>query len=236
MEGVEMGGSAGPLTVSFCGDVAEVDDDHTLTFGRAADVVIDDNPYMHRVVGRFESRDDRWWLCNVGASIPLEVFELSTSSSAMLMPGADQALSGPDVIVRFGAGPSHYEVPARCASFERVSVSAATDTLRVAELPLTDSQQLLIIALAEPKLRDPRGPLVVPPTKVAAQRLGWPTTKFNRKLDIVCAKLTEMGFEGLKGDQAGVAGDRRRALVEHSLRTGLVDHAMLDLLDAVTTP
>src|SRR2546430_1271144 len=57
---VEVAG--GELTVDFVGERHVVGTDRTFTFGRAADLVIDDaNPYLHRVVGRFAWHDRLWW-------------------------------------------------------------------------------------------------------------------------------------------------------------------------------
>ena len=50
--------SAGPLSVDYLGEIHTVGEDERLSFGRRADLVVDENPYMHRVVGRFEARDD----------------------------------------------------------------------------------------------------------------------------------------------------------------------------------
>ena len=44
------------LVVEFVGDERVLTPpDEELTFGRAADLVIDDNRYLHRVLGRFAS-------------------------------------------------------------------------------------------------------------------------------------------------------------------------------------
>ena len=225
---------AGPLIVDFCGEVHEVEERSTLTFGRLGDLAIDDNPYMHRVMGQFEARHGRWWITNLGSSIVLELFDRTTHSKVSLAPTADQALPGHDVVVRFTAGPTVYEVDVRSNPVERkreFEPVAAGETISVSDLPMTESQLLMILALAERKLRVPQEPLKIPPTKEAAGRLGWPTTKFNRKLDNVCEKLTRAGVTGLKARPGDVAVDRRRRLVEHSISAGLVDISMLDMLD-----
>lgn len=227
--------NAGILTIDFCGEIHQVDEDSTFTFGRTADLVIDENPYMHRVMARFEARHDRWWVANVGSSIMLEVFDRKTRSKATLTAGTDQALPGEDVVVRFAAGPTVYEVDVRCQPFTRAERTSelldSGETIRASDLPMTDSQLALMLALAEQKLREPQAPLVIPPTKAAAQRLGWTTTKFNRKLDNVCEKLTRAGVSGLKSSAGDIATDRRRRLVEHSVAVGIVNESMLVMLD-----
>lgn len=226
---------AGVLTVDFCGEVYKVSDGSTFTFGRTADLSIDENPYMHRVMARFEARHGRWWVANVGSTIVLEVFDRATRSKATLMPGTDQALPGEDVVVRFAAGPTVYEVDVRSDPIERNHdlpfQPDSGETIRASDLPMTDSQLQLILALAERKLLEPQAPLDIPATKEAARRLGWTTTKFNRKLDNVCDKLTRTGVSGLKAGSGGLAVDRRRRLVEHSVSVGIVDRTMLPLLD-----
>ena len=227
-------GEAGPLTVDFCGEIHEVDEDASFTFGRSADLSIDDNPYMHRIIGRFDARHGRWWVTNLGSSIVLEIFDRTTHSKVTLSPTSDQALPGDDVVVRFAAGPTVYEVDVRSTPVERqVEADPAPEgeTILVADLPMTDSQLSLILSLAENKLRNPHEPLVIPPTKQAAARLGWPTTKFNRKLDNVCEKLAKEGVKGLKSGAGEVATNRRRRLVEHAVSYGIVDASMLNKLD-----
>lgn len=225
---------AGPLIVDFCGEIHEVMSEQSLTFGRSADLAIDENPYMHRVLGRFEARHGRWWVCNLGSRIALEIFDRSTRSKATLMPSTDQALPGTDVVVRFAAGPTVYEVDVRCTAWESAEADDDLhpgDTIKASDMPMTESQLQLIVALAEQKLREPQAPLHIPATKEAAARLGWPTTKFNRKLDNVCEKLTRSGVTGLKAGAGDIATDRRRRLVEYSVSVGLVDASMLPMLD-----
>ena len=66
----------------------------------------------------------------------------------------------------------------------------------------------------------------------AAKRLGWPLTKFNRKLDNVCEKLDRVGVRGLRGGRAGgAASNRRTALVEHAVSTLMVTAEDLPMLD-----
>jgi hypothetical protein len=63
-----------------------------------------------------------------------------------------------------------------------------------------------------------------------ALRLGWTLTKFNRKLDHLCAKLAREGVRGLRGGPDALATDRREALVEHAITVGLVSDDDLGLL------
>lgn len=98
---------------------------------------------------------------------------------------------------------------------------------------MTRSQLLLVLALAEPVLkRAGTGAAEIPSSSSAAARLGWPLTKFNRKLDNVCEKLDRVGVRGLRGGRAeGAASNRRTALVEHAVSTLMVTAEDLPMLD-----
>jgi hypothetical protein len=70
----------------------------------------------------------------------------------------------------------------------------------------------------------------VPSLADAAQRLGWTSTRLNRKLDNVCAKLTKEGVKGLHGGPGRLAVDRRSRLVEYALAARVVTVEDLALL------
>ena len=171
---------------------------------------------------------------NVGTRIPLEIYDRQTKSSATVMPATDHALSGGDVVVRFSAGSSHYEleVASDPMPWPEVTTDGASDTITMQDLGMTESQLQIILALAEGKLCEPHLPLRIPPSKEVAARLGWATTKFNRKLDNVCDKLTKAGVIGLKSSAGELTTDRRRRLVEYSIATNLVNESMLPMIDA----
>lgn len=98
-------------------------------------------------------------------------------------------------------------------------------------IALTDSQRLLVLALAESALKAPAtGIADVPTSAAAAERLGWPLTTFNRKLDTVCEKLDGAGVEGLRGGAGGAAAMRKARLVEYALLARLVTADDLVLL------
>ncbi|MEZ5269052.1 MAG: hypothetical protein R2789_10990 [Microthrixaceae bacterium] len=73
----------GRLYVDFCGDERVVDAGGSLSFGRTADLVIDDNPYMHRVLGAFDYRDGHWLLFNEGSHTTLNVLERRSQFSGV---------------------------------------------------------------------------------------------------------------------------------------------------------
>jgi len=100
---------------------------------------------------------------------------------------------------------------------------------------LTPDQKLLIVALCEPFLRRREaGTSQIPSSAVAAERLGWTITRFNRKLDNVCQKLADAGTRGLHGGVGKLATNRKARLVEHALSTKLVTEDDLVLVDVPT--
>ena len=66
-------------------------------------------------------------------------------------------------------------------------------TTTASSLPLTDEQRLLLVALAEPRLRDVPGSEQMPTNRQIAHMFGWTITKFNRKLDGLCIKYAAAG-------------------------------------------
>lgn len=95
------------LTVEFAGEIHHVT--RQLTFGRAGDLCIDDNQYMHRWVGEFLHDSGYWWLANRGSRIPLTLIS-GDGKWVQLPPGATQALAEGSGVVRFRAGQANYEL------------------------------------------------------------------------------------------------------------------------------
>ncbi|MCP4961780.1 MAG: hypothetical protein GY925_21255 [Actinomycetia bacterium] len=78
-----------------------------LTFGRSADLVVDENPFMHRVVGAFELQGDVWMLTNEGASTSVTLVD-DTGRRVVLPPGARAALTAPKGSLRWRSGKGDY--------------------------------------------------------------------------------------------------------------------------------
>jgi hypothetical protein len=226
--------SAPRLQVQFCGEWTEVPPEGPFAVGRDAELSVDDNPYLHR---RFlELRWDRlWWLANVGTRLSATLCDADGGVEAWLAPGAQLPVVFGTVLVRFTAGPTRYELslhledpPMAVAHTQRNDNGTTT----VGRVSVTGEQLLLVLALAEPALREGEArPSSLPSSADAARRLGWPLTKFNRKLDNVCSKLTRNGVQGLHGRPGQVAASRRARLVEYALAVRLVTPADLVLLD-----
>jgi hypothetical protein len=223
---------AGELVVEFCGETRRLAPGEALRFGRRADLCIDENPYLHRVVGRFVSRQGLWWIQNHGARTVLEIRDLETASRQTVAPGQQAALVLGRALVCFTAGPTAYELEVSRHGGEvvldEVGEPAGTATIDFGVVPLSAEQHLLLVALCEPRLRS--GSDEVPTNQAVADRLGWTLTKVNRKLDHLCAKLAREGVRGLRGGPDSLAMDRRQTLIDHALTAGLVEPDDLGLL------
>jgi hypothetical protein len=233
------------LAVEFCGDQRVLAQGEELTFGRSAALVIDENRYLHRVVGRFSAANGLWWLANVGSSIPLTVSDAGGPSFARLAPGRNMVLSFDSCTIGFEAGGATYELLVDVLSTPDSDEDEDEDPDEVADpawsgevtttassLPMSAEQRLLLVALAEAQLRDPAAALDLPTNRQLASSLGWTITKYNRKLDGLCVKFATHGVSGLRGSSDALARDRRLRLVDHSVHAGVVTAEDLELLDA----
>ncbi len=201
------------------------------TLGRVADVVIDENQYMHRQVARVYDAGERWWIGNTGSKIVLTLYDRDSGSRATVAPGGSAPLPGNDTVLSFQAGIGNYEINLRSGrALHEAKIAVGLDTV-VQDVELTLSQKQLIVALAEQMLREPQAKPVIPPTKDAAKRLGWAITRFNGKLDNVCEKYHKVGVRGVKSTVGNKAKDRKRALVEHCVRMRIVTADDLPILD-----
>ncbi|MFV0317432.1 MAG: hypothetical protein ACK5O2_10810 [Microthrixaceae bacterium] len=224
----------GRLYVDFCGDEHVVELGDRLSFGRGGDLVIDENPYMHRVVGLFSCRDGHWILSNEGSHIVLNVLDRTGPSSAVLAPGRSLGLTMAEFAVGFVAGRTRYEIDAALEGVadpaEQGAEVEGQKTLDWGVVELNAEQRLLLVDLASDRLADPHTEVDPPSRAVCARRLRWSLSKYNRKLDHLCLKLDRAGVQGLCGTEGAQATDRRRRLVDHAIGVGLVTTADLELL------
>lgn len=229
---------AGRLVIEFCGEAHELSPGDELSFGRAGDLVLDENPYLHRVVGRVSHRGGSWWLHNAGRTVAVTVHDLVGSSTATVGPGAGLSLVWRRFRLAFRAGPVPYELEGVLEDLDRLEdvfggpVAGSAATLDWGRVDLNDDQRLLLVAMCEHRLLHPWDRGAPPPAnRVSARRLGWTLSKFNRKLDHLCEKLARAGVAGVHGDLGLLAADRRSRLVEHAVEVGLVTAADLPLLE-----
>ncbi|MBF4562751.1 hypothetical protein ITJ43_11430 [Microbacterium sp. VKM Ac-2870] len=223
------------ITVEFAGEYVTVASGTRFTIGREGDLAIDDNRFLHRHFLSIEQSGGLWWLVNIGSRLSATVTDTEGRVQAQLAPGARLPIVFGVTTVVFSAGPTTYELSVHTAqpAFRETTPETSGDgESTIGAVPLTPSQKLLILALAEPVLRrEGTGMSELPSSASAAQRLGWSITRFNRKLDNVCDKLDRQGVPGLRGGVTTSATNRRVRLVEHAIASRLVvrdDLAMLD--------
>lgn len=223
-------------SIEFCGETLPLDRETTFVIGRSGDLVIDDNPFLHRRFLAITHVDGLWWLANVGDRLSATVADAQGLVNAWLSPGARLPVVFHRTRVWFTAGPTTYDFEIALAGDPPfVVVEQQTEPsgqTTIGRVRLTPEQRLLVLALCEPALRqDLRSPGSLPSSAVAARRLGWPVTKFNRKLDTVCEKLAVAGVRGLHGAPGQLASNRRARLVEYALAVRLVSSEDLSELD-----
>ncbi|WP_141881060.1 hypothetical protein [Homoserinimonas aerilata] len=224
-----------PLRVEFCGEWYDIEHPADFHIGRESDLVIDDNPYLHRRFLRIYEEFGMWWLGNVGNLLSATVSDATGQVQAWLAPGARLPIVFPELQVLFSAGSTTYEFTIHAPADYYASAAMATDdggSTTIAPVMLTSSQRLLIVALAEHVLRQSSpGRGEIPTSAEAARRVHWSMTTFNRKLDNVCEKLDKIGVAGLRGGKGNLATNRRLRLVEYAVATRLVSAEDLYLID-----
>lgn len=232
-----MSGSA--VSVDFCGEIHEAPEAGVLTIGREGDLEIDDNPFLHRTFLQISHEGGWWWLTNVGTTLTATVADKKGLFQAWLNPGARIPLAFEKVTVWFTAGPTTYDFDILVGNpsftsidHDEVLPAASGGETTVGRVSMTPDQKLLIVALCEDFLRRAgAGQGQIPSSAVAADRLGWKLTRFNRKLDNVCQKLADAGIRGLHGGPGKLASNRKARLVEHALSTRMVTDVDLELLE-----
>lgn len=224
------------LHVDLAGERCTLVPGRTLTMGRVGDLIIDDNPYLHRSFLTLSFSDGFWWLTNVGNRSTATVSGQQGLSRSTIGPGARIPLVFGRTDVTFSAGPYSYEINLEVESPvfdapQAPEVMPSGDTT-IGATSFTDSQLLAILAIAEPLLRRVgTGVWAVPTAVQSARRLGWTQTKFNRKLDNVCDKLDRAGVKGLKGTTGQQALSRRARLAEYAVNAQIVTARHLPALD-----
>lgn len=232
------------LRVEYCGEWWTVPEDRPFTIGRAADLTVDENPYLHRTFLEIRNEQGLWRVANVGKQLSATIGDEHGHFVAHIAPGGVLPLVFDRTYLRFGAGPTTYEIQVVLPDppFEPVDVDElddaddldATGLAAETRTParLTPDQRVVVLALAEHAMqRTGSGPSPLPTSADAARRVGWPERKFNKKLDQVCRKLSKAGVRGLHGGPGDIAANRRAALVEFCLTSRIVTAADLHELD-----
>jgi hypothetical protein len=223
--------------IEFCGEVFSVTAGRPVVLGRDGDITIDDNPFLHRRFLEVSEVGSLVWLRNVGTQLSATVSDAGGRVQAWLAPGARLPLVFDRTVVWFTAGPTTYEfeVIVEQAPYEPAGQdNPGEGDTTVGRVSFTPDQKLLIVALSENILRHGRRMgATIPNSAEAAARLGWTLTRFNRKLDNVCEKLTRAGIRGLHGGPEKLATNRRARLVEYSLAARFVTADDIVLLDSL---
>lgn len=224
------------LTIDYAGEIIELDpDDDPFVIGRDGDLIIDDNPYLHRRFLEISHSGGVWMLANVGSQISATVNDPSSAVHAWLAPGGQVPIVHGETKISFSAGPTAYEVILMLDAPPEVSgsIDAVVDgTATLGRIELTHDQKLMLVVLSESALRNGMSGMGdIPSAAAAAARIGWTRKRFEKKIDNVCDRLSTAGVRGLKGDLGNQAVSRRVRLVEYAVTTRLVAPEDLDMLD-----
>jgi len=222
------------VRVEFCGEWFDVAAPNEFVVGREGNLVIDDNPYLHRRFLVLTEDHGLWWIVNEGSLLSATLTDASGGVQAWLPPGARLPIVFSHMQVLFTAGSTTYDFTIHAAADMYATTSlfgGQSGATTIGVVPLTSSQRLVILVLAENVIRqDSPGRGTIPSSTDAAQRLGWPLTTFNRKLDNVCEKLDKVGVQGLRGGRGKLATGRRQRLVEYAVASKLVSRDDLSIL------
>lgn len=223
------------LTIDYAGEIVELDGDEPFVIGRDGDLIIDDNPYLHRRFLEITLSGGVWMLSNVGSQISATVNDPSSAVHAWLAPGGQVPIVHGETKISFSAGPTAYEVILMLDAPPEVtgSMDAVVDgTATLGRIELTHDQKLMLVVLSESALRHGMSGMGdIPSAAAAAARIGWTRKRFEKKIDNVCDRLSTSGVRGLKGDLGNQAVSRRVRLVEYAVTTRLVAPEDLDMLD-----
>lgn len=238
--------SAIEAQVDFIGEVTLLGPEDEFVFGRGAevDLEIDNNPALHRRLGRLFCRSGMWWLYNEGSRLSITAHDRQSSSALTLASGCEAPVSWQETVIRISTHDASYEI-----LLDLRDAADRTDAEAKSRPPISDLEvgnktvegatavglegddRLLLTVLAENKLRNPHAPLVLPANKAVAYRLDWTIRKYNRRLDRICFSFSEAGLRGVVGTVSEHAANRRHVLIEHAVRSGEVTVADLALLD-----
>lgn len=210
-------------------------EDTGFSVGRSGDLLVDDNPFLHRHVLVLAHEVGLWWVINTGTRISLTLSAGAGALHSWVAPGHRVPLVLPLTTVIFSAGDTTYELGLTVDTpvLQTSSPPQPDGDLTLGTVELSHGQLLTVLALAEPTLRQRgKGMSELPSNGDAAKRLHIPVTAFNRRLDSVCEKLDRAGVRGLRGRPGELATSRRARVVEHAVASGIVRLEHLAMLDS----
>jgi hypothetical protein len=240
MGNVEWGGALPSLSIEFAGERHSVPPAPGYSIGRAGDLVIDDNPHLHRRFLMIRAEGGMWWIHNVGSHLSATVCDRERTLQAALAPGGRLPVLADHLDVIFTAGRTVYDltlVSKGWSAGEPAALEAEVGEATAGRVSLNLAQRLLLVVLAEDALtRAGSSPGGIPTSAAAARRLGWTVPAFTRRLDHLCLKLERAGARGLRAGGGRVSTHRRIRLVEYARATRLISREDLALLATLSRP
>ena len=207
------------LAIDFCGEIYRPSSE--LVFGRDADLVLDDNSFLHRRAGRFLLRDGTWWLENLGTRLRLTM--VSADGSVLdLRPGSANPLLGRRGAVSLHAGPVRYQIDydVQLDQVRREPTArhrqAGADTMTFGPM-LTPRELDFVVVLARGRLTGRLGPL--PSHGEIAEIWGVSHKTVDNTLQRLRAKLRKANVNFVQSSET---------LVEYLVTQGLVTMADLE--------
>lgn len=209
------------LTVRFVGESYRPTSD--LTFGRDAELFLDDNSYLHRKAGRFRLRSGTWWLENLGSRLRLTMLS-SDGSLIDLQPGASSPLLGLGGEVSLTAGPTRYQIDyeldedqiSRDDTIGASERDSGVDTITYGTI-LTPRELDFVVVLAQGRLTGRLGPL--PSHGEIAEIWGVSSKTVDNTLQRLRAKLRKQNVSFVQSTET---------MVEYLVAQGLVTMADLE--------
>ncbi len=217
------------LTVSFVGEVYKPASE--LTFGRHADLTLDENNFLHRRAGRFRLRDGTWWLENVGGRLRLTMVS-SDGSLLDLQPGSSSPLLGDSGEVSVTAGPTRYSLEYELQHIQMAITDSASyrisgaDTMTYGPI-LTPRETDFVVVMAQGRLTGRLGP--IPSHGEIAEIWGVSAKTVDNTLQRLRTKLRNQNINSVTSSET---------LIEYLVTQGLVSMADLEwaCLDAPEGP
>ncbi|MFI6318065.1 winged helix-turn-helix domain-containing protein [Nonomuraea sp. NPDC050556] len=207
----------------------------TLSFGRGdVDVVLGDAG-VSRQAGRIHAMNDFWMLTNHSPASTYVVENPEGGGEFVkIAPGRMEApipFEFARVVIPAAAGTVSFLVfaPEHHYAHPPGVVTGAAETQTTFPMDPTAKYFLVLVALCEPRLRDPSTP-VIPPLPDVARRTGLSRSAVGFHIEYLASQKLRVKSPG--GDAADKADWQRAALVSVALRFDLVREEHLRLLDA----